>query len=532
MLEWYHGYSTIAIVFFIVLPIIMLPLTYFLTINNRKFISKYKSTKFFAYMMFPIVHLLSGIYFMQAFDLSPFVLPLWVKFLIELNAYLVAITMGIFTIILIKFFGSNWLLRRKYFWRDDYGPYLIMSRNPQNSIKVCGHISRKKRRLLKDSEELKKIYYHPENSNDIKSVVIDFREKGFWHAKLDGLNPETDYYYKCLIVSQNEFHFKTAPKCKDQKDQNEIDSMIFRFIHVSDLHGSGHDMSWILKVIKERYSDIPFIISSGDTVSDGRNLTHWRTFFNQLQSVGPELPYITCTGNHDCLMTKMAKIWKIALPYDFIDTNNSLLHYFSYNNACFIFLDNYNAGTSDPIPNEKQLDQLREILGSLNPDIHIKFLICHEAFYSTSTRGFRPEIEAKLLPIIKEYRINSVLTGHSHYFELFNRDDLKDSNNKPLNTSFFIAGGSGGRIEKAMFRKFINNPPYYWEGPIHNAQKQFFSKGNHKSKLRNDEIVRKYQRMGFSKYHFMVVSIFRNKINFEVIGKKGQSLFTFEQAIE
>lgn len=529
MLDWYHGYTIISKTLFIVLPIIMIPITYFLIINNRKFISKYKSTKFFAYLMFPAVHLLSGIYLMEAFNLSPIIFPLWLKFLIDLNAYLVAITMGIFIIILIKFFGSNWVLRRKYFWRDDYGPYLITSKNPQESIKICGHISRNKRKILEKTPDLRKIWYHPKNSNDEKCAMIDVSNKGFWHANLKGLIPETEYIYNCPIVNQSDLHFKTAPSSKKYDD---LEAQIFRFIHVSDLHASGHKMDWILNLLREKYSDIPFIISSGDTVSDGRNMTHWRTFFNQIQSVSSHLPYITCTGNHDSLMPKMAKIWKEVLPYDFIDSNNSLLHYFCYRSACFIFMDNYNAGTSDPIPNDNQLNQIKEILASLDSNIIFKFLICHEAFYSTSTRGFRPDLENKILPIIKEYRINCVLTGHSHYFELFYRDDLKDLNNHQFNASFFIAGGSGGRREKAMFRKFINNPPYYWEGPIHNAQKYFFSSGNRKSNLRNDEIVKSFQKIGFSEYHFMVISLYRNKIIFNVIGKKGQNLFTFEQSLE
>jgi len=413
-------------------------------------------------------------------------------------------------------------------FKNNFGPYILYGENPKSQIKLCGHLSKK---LIKQYKKDKKNFYiliiDEENYNKLvnKKIYNDYEwnkfeinlnEKGFWNVFLKNLTSNTIYFYKIPFINQLKskiFKFKTPST-----------SIKFEFLHVSDLHASGHDINWIKNIIKNKFPNISFITSCGDFVSDGRRLMHWKTAFNQLFPISTEYAFITCTGNHDAIVKSMAKMWKLAFPYNFSNLKDGLSHYFVFQDSIFIFLDNYNNGNNNEIPSMNQINWMENILSNLPDEINKRFIFMHEAIYSTSSRGMNKDLEKIFIPIIRKYNITTLFAGHCHYFEMFFRDDL----NKIGGTCFIISGGGGGLLERAMFRK-LNNPPYLWESKVHEAKKWFFSNGNKNSIKRNDEIVQKYQIIGFSEYNTIHIIVNKDNINYKILGKDGNELFNFTQ---
>jgi len=550
-----EDFLRIAQFLFIIIPFLIIPITYYIVFYNFFFVKKYKSLKVLGSIFVPLVTFLSIIYYLEAFNLFFIEFPLIIHLLIYINVYIVTLIVFILFLILILWFGKNWILRMRYLLQNDYGPYILFGSDPTKQIKICGRLSKKSIRNYKKDKQKFHILYKEVSSIKTNKIInqqnseinnnsklnegywkrtpIELNRKGFWVVKLNKLMPNTEYIYQIPFINcknkkkscnnnfNDSFKFRTPPSFN-----NTVDSE-FEFLYVSDLHASGHKIDWIKKLIENDCPNISFITSSGDTVSDGRIQRHWKTAIGQLSTICSQYPFMTSTGNHDALIKKMAENWKLVFPYDFADIKDGLSHFFIYLDSVFIFLDNYNAGDSSEIPSKTQIQWMDNLLTSLDKRIEKKFIIMHESMYSTSSRGMRRNLENILLPLIKKHQVTAVLTGHCHYFEIFYRDDL----NNPAGTCFIISGGGGGSLERAMFRR-MNNPPYLWESKIHEAKKRFFSKGDKKSKYRNDEIVKKYQIIGFPEYHVLHIKVAKNYIKYRVLGKNSNQLFSFTQKIK
>lgn len=459
-------------------------------------------------------------------DLDPF-------FPFGVIKYIAYVSMGLltlFTVLMLSFFGKNWLMRRRYFFKNDYGPYLIVTSNPAHEMKICGHASRKTRKQIKDTPKIAYLAYKKVGSEKYTSKPVQFRPRGFWSVKLTDLEENTRYRYDSEL-----FYFQNGKRIEMvlDGDHSEVFTTFkshhsnyesIEFIYLSDMHASGRDIGWIVDLIAHKFKKIKFIISAGDCVSDSRNFTHWKTLLNQLKPESGRYPILHTTGNHDALIPKMANRWKNVLPYELPEPDSGIYYKVVYGDICFIILDNYNAGNDYPLPSEQQIRWAEKTLKTLPDSIKTKFLVMHEPFYSTCTNGFREDLESSILPLVKKYKISGVFTGHAHYFELFHRKDLGTDSG----TTFFVAGGAGGRVEHAIYRK-INNPPYLWEGPIHNAQDKFFREGDKESELRNDEYVKRYQKYGFSEKHIVHVRIDQKNIHYAVYGQKGNALYEYIQ---
>ncbi|MHA1871929.1 MAG: metallophosphoesterase family protein [Promethearchaeota archaeon] len=619
-------YSPLDIIFFIFMPIIMLLTISFIIINYRFHLFKYKSTKILILILAPSAVSMSVLYYIEVWRYFHHETSLIYPILMEINVYSIFAGLIIALLILVIMFGKNWVRRRKSQFYNNFGPYLIMKRHPESSIKVCGRFSRGVWRRFNVSDGKKAGEFIIIFSQDYSSIVklnkntsegsnlniteeqIEDKEnlryktinkgfRGFWNVELNNLKPNSKYYYlirlkirfkndqnkkkmkillrylntKLSFILGKVYFFETAKSLnvnefeKENKKQlakeglmnateNEK-SLKYSFIFLGDFHGGGHDISRLIRTLNEKYftnynnnnnvatvknggsdeKQIRFIIHGGDFVSDGRNLTHWKTLFRQLAPILSKVPILSCTGNHDANMPKMARFWKNIFPYDYINTDYGLFYYILYEEIFLLFLDLYHH-YDQPIRSGKNTknminpEQIRLIEGVLKelPDyVKYKFMVLHEPMYSTSTRGSHKELERELMPLIINYGINSVLTSHVHFFELFHIESFE---NKEVNFTQVISGGGGGNLERAIFRK-INKPPYLWEAPVHIASDRFFENGDRKSPLRNDEFIKKYQKIGFSRKHFVLIEVYSQEIKYFVYSDEGKLLFDYSQEL-
>ena len=482
----------------------MLLLEFRLLWRNWHHLDKYHKLKIFSITMTPLVFLLITWFFIESFLIliknSNFA-PIWLTRVMSL------LVLGVYFLVfllIIPTYGQGWLLRRKYTCNLYFGPYILYGSKPQTQIHIlwgCPKLLQKK--------YSKEILFGL-NKTDIKPFGTNFSSYKYWqHVKLTNLQPDKKYFYK-IPTKSNIYHFFTAPERSHSIKESETNK--FNFAVVSDLHGSSNDISNSVNLIKNMIPKSRFLVSAGDNVTDSRLKIQWRTFWGQMETISPYVPLITSTGNHDGETRGMAKIWKYIFPYDYENPENGLYYSFIYLNTAFFVLDLYNAGTSDPIPSDTQVEWLTSKLESLPKTIFHRILVLHNAIYCSGDFGSNVSLEKVLLPIIERFHIQIVISGHAHMFEAFYRNDV----NAPEGTIFLVTGGGGGRLDTMIMNEH-SDVPYLWEDLIHIAKKKPFLGGDKKNPLRNDYAILNYQELGKIGYHILNIEIDGRKITVKAI---------------
>jgi hypothetical protein len=148
-----------------------------------------------------------------------------------------------------------------------------------------------------------------------------------------------------------------------------------------------------------------------------------------------------------------------------------------------------------------------------------RVVIVHRSIYTTGDFGCDKVLENQLVPILDEFHVKLVITGHSHLFEAFYRPDL----NEPVGTAFVVAGGGGGRLDLVASR--ISAAPYKWDEPVHVAKAWAFLRGNRSSPFRNDEAVLQFQEFGKICHHVLHVRIRGDELNLRAIEWGGTVIY-------
>ena len=131
---------------------------------------------------------------------------------------------------------------------------------------------------------------------DVFQSDID-RSSMFW-AHLEGLKPDTKYFYTCGsdAFRSGTFWFTTAPEKLTK----------FKFICVSDQQKGEPfdcpDYSWFngfLKRVLKEHPDTRFILTGGDNTDCGQHEVQWNGAFSGLVGVTEYVPFMMALGNHD-----------------------------------------------------------------------------------------------------------------------------------------------------------------------------------------------------------------------------------------
>ena len=216
------------------------------------------------------------------------------------------------------------------------------------------------------------------------SPLLGFTATGDWetgfgaarvhHVDLEGLEPDTKYYYQCVSApySSGTYTFRTPPA--------EATGEMFTFSVYSDAqYGSGgvkhHEVinEGIIDFYAEEYGgaiedSLAFVLVPGDLVSTGSNYSHWTDhFFGQAANLYRNVPLYPALGNHE------ANADLYYLYFDLFDNAPAGLeehcYWFDYQNIRVITLDS-NSGFAT----QAQLDWLDGILADACDDDDIDFV--------------------------------------------------------------------------------------------------------------------------------------------------------------
>jgi hypothetical protein len=176
------------------------------------------------------------------------------------------------------------------------------------------------------------------------------------------------------------------------------------------------------------------ILSDGDLVQNGATLSEWTAYFNALAPVASSRVMLAAMGNHEYRSTPETNYWQ-----NFFRLKAPEAHYsVSLGDAHLIILNsNFE---DDPTLIDSQLNWLQQ---ELAVPAAWKIVMFHQAPYSSgffdSELAPRKEylrLREKYVPIFEAYRVDLVLSGHTHVFERSVKDGIQ----------YLVAGPAGGKM--------------------------------------------------------------------------------------
>ncbi|MEK7690892.1 MAG: metallophosphoesterase, partial [Bdellovibrionota bacterium] len=217
----------------------------------------------------------------------------------------------------------------------------------------------------------------------------------------------------------------------------------FRFSWISDTQ----EFPEKARMTVERMAkfDSRFLVHSGDHVQTGDKYSEWLSYAWAMEPVASTWVSIPAIGNHEYRYDSDVKMWRWMFGADARES-----HYwvdagpvrFFVLNTCF---------ADDPSLIERELTWLKSALAlpAAGPDPLWKVIVTHHPPFS---QGFAHApwaikkehlvLQEKFLPVFEEFRVQLVLSGHTHLFERAEFHGI----------DYMVAGAAGGKM--GMFGGF------------------------------------------------------------------------------
>lgn len=267
--------------------------------------------------------------------------------------------------------------------------------------------------------------------NDTQASVQYYSNK----VTVTGLSENTSYKYR-YKVGDGQWSDEYSYKTQDLSDG-------LSFVAVGDpqigigIGGSEADTErWenTLNLATGIAPNASFIYSMGDQVDANQEYGQYAGFL--YPSILRELPIATTVGNHDCDVPNFQ--WHFNNPNmtNYGETSAGGDYYFSYGDVLFINLNSNAVLKSSKSSNAIAVEHRKAIEEAIasNPYAKWRIVTFHHDIYGYPDHyddGEVRECREQLYPIIDDYDIDVVLTGHGHNFTR----SFQMQNNEPVDNS-------------------------------------------------------------------------------------------------
>lgn len=294
-----------------------------------------------------------------------------------------------------------------------------------------------------DESQLNFAWYSTENAKPVVQIVKadeDFADTGIF----DGTsvtaykNTETGVqYYSNKVIAKDlepdtsyKYRYKTGDgewsETYSYKTQNTENG--FGFIAVGDVQigvgngGSEEDTErWenTLKLATEKMPNAGFIMSLGDQVDGNKEEDQYAGFM--YPEILRSMSISTIAGNHDCDVPNMAWHFNNPNQTNYGMTNAGGDYYYSYGDLLVISLNSNAVLKSTKSNNAIAVEHrkcIEEAIAS-NPYAKWRIIDFHQDIYGYPDHYSDAEVtkcREQLYPIIDDYDIDVVLTGHGHNY--------------------------------------------------------------------------------------------------------------------
>ena len=247
---------------------------------------------------------------------------------------------------------------------------------------------------------------------------------------LCGLEPGTAYSYQ--VGSEGHFSavhtFHTAPDIEANPDAAVV-------VGVPGDTRNGFDV-WeqVVELVKSRSPDL--VVFSGDAVTLGISQPEWEEFLGRAEPLIATVPIIMVNGNHESNAVNFHS--QFAMPGDQENFG------FDYGFAHFTIA---NDTPDDPaVLTTTTVDFLRAELEA-SKDKRWRILSHHQPMWSASNHGSNLTLQNAWGPLVDQYELDLVLSGHEHQYEI--TKPLRDKQvvaTPAEGTVYIIAGGAGAEL--------------------------------------------------------------------------------------
>ncbi|MBL7661716.1 metallophosphoesterase [bacterium] len=293
------------------------------------------------------------------------------------------------------------------------------------------------------------------------------------------LNHARNYNYRIYTTAGEELFrgkFKTA---ESRRSTAEISFAVLGDSGVASLAQYA-----VASVLSRRKFD--FILHTGDIVYPTGALSDYLVnFFLPYRSIISRLPLYPSLGNHDALNSSDYESIYV-LPKNSSRSGSEFYYSFNRGAVHFIALDT-NQSLSDGSPQKEWLrSDLRRYRNS-DPRPNWTVVFFHHPPFSAGPHGDTVELQRDLLPLLEQYRVDLVFSGHDHAYQRTGRINLSGRGGKIL---YVVSGGGGSDLY--------------------------------------DQVASHSQIVVFKKeHHFVRVKATRNKLSSEAINSSGQVIDRF-----
>ncbi|NVJ59386.1 MAG: metallophosphoesterase [Gammaproteobacteria bacterium] len=265
--------------------------------------------------------------------------------------------------------------------------------------------------------------------NDLDKQAVVANDTRNHRVTLTGLSPATTYYYSVGRSSgpveggSRAYRFKSSPQ-----EGSETPTRIWV---IGDAGTANSDQ----RAVYNAYLDYPgqentdlWLMLGDNAYNDGTDSEYQRAVFNVYEDLLKRTTLWSTLGNHD---GHSANSDNLSGPYykifDFprnaeaggVASGTEAYYSFDYGNIHFVSLDSYD---SNRAKNGAMLSWLRNDLASTNQKWIIAFFHhppyskgSHDTDDSSENRSF--DMRENALPILEQYGVDLVLSGHSHSYE-------------------------------------------------------------------------------------------------------------------
>lgn len=250
--------------------------------------------------------------------------------------------------------------------------------------------------------------------------------------RINTLNEGRVYYYRVssgkTVTSLNKFR---VPASSDES---------FSFNVWADSQ-SGWPVFRQLVALMRKGNDT-FSIGIGDLVGNGADEGEWLKFFQSIDGAASSIPYYLLAGNHDYdgyYDSLRPGLFNAHTSYE-----HNTYYAWKFNNCAFIALD---PNGSFPIGIKEGSAQHEWLLHTMKSgwwaSARWRFVLIHQPPFSQGWKDYHGDAVVRDLiePLIEPYKIDFVLSGHTHDYERLTRQYGEQK------TTFIIVGGGGGGLE-------------------------------------------------------------------------------------
>lgn len=258
-------------------------------------------------------------------------------------------------------------------------------------------------------------------------------------------------------IDTNGINFFRSNEALPLNQSKSEDGLLAHYAFGSDPHwGSGNSNGEarinIMKQVRDQNYDAFFVL--GDITEVGMMPSMYEEAVTDIKNSLGNTKFFAIPGNHDFIVNG-----KGIFKRTFMQKKDKMYFRIDNGSVHFIFLFIL---WDDAEFSKKQEKWLVKQLESIPQDeTVVVFSHCYvtgSGYYDDSARknwGDIPGVVNRVCPILEKYNVDLVLTGHNHFFELLEKNDVE----------YLILGSMGGKLDENLiytspYSKWINNDTF------------------------------------------------------------------------